>query len=169
MFSKGRGVKADISVPFLSGGQSYTSFKQGNLTECGGWTLLRRHHVGIEVVNCIWTSDLKVLMVNLPVFFTQARHCLFKPSLSPSPQEQEETIGRVALETLRSFKRPDPPCDIGHLPSKRRKAISFHLVQETVQTSTSLSLERRHSETEATIKKALQRCEYLSLLWPHIV
>jgi hypothetical protein len=104
-----------------------------------------------------------VLMKDLPVFFTQARHCLFKPSVSPSSQEQEDTVGLVATETLRSFKRPDPPCDIGPLQSKRRKSSSLHTIREAVLTSTSPSLQRSFSETEATIKKALQRCEYLSL------
>jgi hypothetical protein len=132
---------------------------------------LRRHQVsyelGTEVINFIWTCHLKVLMKNLPVFVTQARHCLFKPSVSPSTQEQEDTVSLGALETLRSFKRPDPPCDIGHLQSKRRKSSSLHAIRETVLTSTSPSLQRSFSETEATIKKALQRCEYLSLSQPH--
>lgn len=94
---------------------------------------------------------------NLTPASSRARHCLFKPSVLPPTQEQEDTVGLVALETLRSFKRPDPPCDIGPLHSKRRKSSSFHAIREAVLRSTSPNLQRSFSETEATIKKALQR------------
>lgn len=93
----------------------------------------------------------------------QARHCLFKSTVSPLSQEQEDSSGLVALDTLRSFKRPDPPCDIGSHQSKRRKSSSLHSIRENALTSNVPSLQRSFSETEATIKKALQRCEFLSL------
>lgn len=100
------------------------------------------------------------------MFFIQARHCLFKPSASTHTHEQEGASGLVELETLRAFKRPDPPCDIGPLQSKRRKSSSLHIIRENVLTSISPSLQRSFSETEATIKKALQRCEFLQLSLP---
>ena len=95
--------------------------------------------------------------------FIQARHCLFKSTVSTLTQEQEDSIGLVALDTLRSFKRPEPPCDIGSNQSKRRKSSSLHSIRENALTSNIPSLQRSFSETEATIKKALQRCEYLSV------
>jgi len=95
--------------------------------------------------------------------FVQARHCLFKSTVSALTQEQEDSSGLVALDTLRSFKRPDPPCDIGFHQSKRRKSSSLHSIRENALTSNMPCLQRSYSETEATIKKALQRCEYLSV------
>jgi hypothetical protein len=95
--------------------------------------------------------------------FIQARHCLFKSTVSTLTQEQEDSSGLVALDTLRSFKRPDPPCDIGSHQSKRRKSSSLHSIRENALTSNVPSLQRSYSETEATIKKALLRCEYLSV------
>jgi len=90
---------------------------------------------------------------------------LFKSTVSALSQEQEDSSGLVALDTLRSFKRPDPPCDIGSHQSKRRKSSSLHSIRENVLTSNMPSLQRSFSETEATIKKALQRCEYLFYVW----
>ncbi|GFG39317.1 hypothetical protein Cfor_02242 [Coptotermes formosanus] len=97
------------------------------------------------------------LVDNLTPSSSRARHCLFKPSVSTLTQEQDDSIGLVAVDTLRSFKRPDPPCDIGSHQSKRRKSSSLHTIRENALTSNVPSLQRSFSETEATIKKALQR------------
>ncbi|KDR09024.1 M-phase inducer phosphatase [Zootermopsis nevadensis] len=97
------------------------------------------------------------LVDNLTPASSRARHCLFKPSASAHAHVQEDASGPIELETLRAFKRPDPPCDIGHLQSKRRKSSSLHVIRENVLTSSSPNLQRSFSETEATIKKALLR------------
>jgi hypothetical protein len=110
----------------------------------------------------IWT-DLNELMKNCLLFVMQVRHCLFKPSVLPTTQEHEDTSGHIVLETIRAFKRPNPPCDIEYHKFKRQKSFSFHALRENIPTSTPPSLQRCFSETEATIKSALQRCEYLSL------
>jgi hypothetical protein len=112
-----------------------------------------------ELETGMWVDE------TLCLFVMQVRHCLFKASVLPTMQEQEDASGLVALESLRSFKRPDPPCDIGPLPSKRRKSSSLHAIRENVLTSNPPSFQRSFSETEATIKRALLRCEYLSLSW----
>jgi len=110
------------------------------------------------------SSELKLNSVDswrTCFYFIQARHCLFKSTVSTLSQEPDDSSGLVALDALRSFKRPDPPCDIGSHQSKRRKSSSLHSIRENALTSNMPILQRSFSETEATIKKALQRCEYL--------
>lgn len=77
------------------------------------------------------------------------------------------------LEAIRSFKRPEPPCGfINPLETKRRKSNSLHCITEnqilsggSVQGTLlsygferqTVKLQRSFSETEATIKSALQK------------
>ena len=63
-----------------------------------------------------------------------------------------------ALDLLRSFKRPEPPSEIIPMHSKRRKSSSLHSIREK---PLACNIQRSYSETEATIKRALQRCKYL--------
>lgn len=126
--------------------------------------IIRDHHT-ITNVSCSPKEEVArpvlqrslSLVDNLTPSSSRARHCLFKSTVSTLTQEQEDSIGLVALDTLRSFKRPEPPCDIGSNQSKRRKSSSLHSIRENALTSNIPSLQRSFSETEATIKKALQR------------
>ncbi|XP_069691730.1 M-phase inducer phosphatase-like isoform X2 [Periplaneta americana] len=96
------------------------------------------------------------LVDNLTPASSRARSCLFKPS-SSTQNNEEDNSQLVTLENLRSFKRPDPPCEIGPLQPKRRKSSSLHSIRESTLTSNPGILQRSFSETEATIKRALQR------------
>lgn len=96
------------------------------------------------------------LVDNLTPASSRARNCLFKPSCSTQSSE-EDNSQLVSLENLRSFKRPEPPCEIGPFQSKRRKSSSLHSIREIKLAPSPVIFQRSFSETEATIKRALQR------------
>ncbi|XP_063221786.1 M-phase inducer phosphatase-like isoform X2 [Bacillus rossius redtenbacheri] len=70
----------------------------------------------------------------------------------------QENCSSMMVDAIRSFKRPDPPCDsILPLNVKRRKSTSLHTISENELASKIPVIQRSFSENEATIKSALMR------------
>nr|CAD7424818.1 unnamed protein product [Timema monikensis] len=92
------------------------------------------------------------MVENISPAVNKARSCLF----SPTATVQSSTP--MPVSALRSFKRPEPPCDnLERFQTKRRKSSSLHVISENILNSKSPPFQRSFSENEATIKNALQR------------
>nr|CAD7439902.1 unnamed protein product [Timema bartmani] len=92
------------------------------------------------------------MVENISPAVNKARSCLFSPTATV------QSSSPMAVSALRSFKRPEPPCEnLERFQTKRHKSSSLHVISENILNSKSPPFQRSFSENEATIKNALQR------------
>ncbi|XP_067129425.1 M-phase inducer phosphatase 3-like [Centruroides vittatus] len=111
--------------------------------------------------------DLKIAKTGLDSLYQWKKHSsscdINDPQNSQinnsSTDTNNNTRNFIITETKPAFKRPDPPKDLFcPIQSKRRKSVPLvPLLNDTKLSVKKSPLQRCHSETEATIMKALQK------------